>query len=191
VSTRGQPLPARERVEADPYYNDLLSTQTGTVTERNVFDGQYVAEGDRLFTIVDCSVLWFRFDAYEHQLPWLEPGQAVEVTVPSIPGQVFPAVISVIEPTLDETTRTAKVRADVTNPPIGKPGHQRRQLHLGMYADGRLRAQVPEVLAVPREAVLFRADRLMPISTRVVGRTRCGASRSAGRGTITGKSSAA
>jgi Cu(I)/Ag(I) efflux system membrane fusion protein len=152
---KNQPLASQERTDADPYFNDLLSTQAGTVTERNVFDGQYVAEGDRLFTIVDCSVLWFRFDVYEHQLSWLEPGQPVEVTVPSIPGRVFPAVISVIEPTLNETTRTAKVRADVSNPPVGTPGQQRRPLHLGMYADGHLRAQIPEALTVPRGAVLF------------------------------------
>ncbi len=154
-TSKEQPLAARERAEPDPYYNDLLSTITGTVVERNVFDGQYVAEGDRLFTIVDASVLWFRFDVYEHQLPWLEPGQAVEVSVPSIPGRVFPAVIAVIEPTLDERTRTAKVRADVRNPLVGPPGQQRRLLHLGMYADGRLRAETPAVLTVPRGAILF------------------------------------
>lgn len=155
VGARDLPFAARERVEADPYFNDLLSTHTGTVTERNVFDGQYVAEGDRLFTIVDCSVLWFRFDVYEHQLPWLEPGQSLEVTVPSIPGQVFPATIDVIEPTLNEATRTVKVRADVANPLIGDPGQPRRALHLGMYAEGRLRAEVPDVLTVPRGALLF------------------------------------
>ncbi len=154
-SRRDQPLAARERAEPDPYYNDLLATITGTVVERNVFDGQYVAEGDRLFTIVDCSTLWFRFDAYEHQLPWLEPGQPIEIAVPSLPGRVFPAVIAVIEPILDERTRTAKVRADVPNPLVGSPGRQRRLLHLGMYADGRLQPETAAVLSVPRSAILF------------------------------------
>ncbi|HOB99837.1 MAG TPA: efflux RND transporter periplasmic adaptor subunit [Verrucomicrobiota bacterium] len=158
VGARDLPFAARERVEADPYFNDLLSTHTGTVTERNVFDGQYVAEGDRLFTIVDCSVLWFRFDVYEHQLAWLEPGQPVDVTVPSLPGQVFHATISVIEPTLNETTRTVKVRADVANPLVGNPGQPRRSLHLGMYAEGRLRAQIPDVLTIPRGALLFPGE---------------------------------
>ena len=78
--TLGHPTPIRPRPEVDPFYNDLLSPLAGTVVERNVFDGQYVAEGDRLFTIVDCSVLWFRFDAYEQQLTWLEPGQNIDVT---------------------------------------------------------------------------------------------------------------
>lgn len=153
--SKNQPLPAAERAEADPFYNDLLSTLSGTVTERNVFNGQYVAEGDRLFTIVDLSVLWFRFDVYEQQLPWLRVGQKLLVTVPSVPGQEFPAVISVIEPTLNEATRTIKVRADVENPLTGPEGSQRRLLHLGMYAEARVRAEVPDLLAVPRSAVLF------------------------------------
>jgi len=155
MAPRNQPTNSQEQVSGDPYYNDLLSTQAGTVTERNVFDGQYVAEGDRLFTIVDCSVLWFRFDAYEQQLPWLETGQKIEVTIPSIPGRVFEAVIAVIEPTLNEVTRTVKVRADVSNPLVGNPGREQRLLRLGMYADGTLQAQQSEVLTVPRSAILF------------------------------------
>ncbi len=149
------PSPVSPRTDLDPFYNDLLSPLTGTVVERNIFDGQYVAEGDRLFTIVDCSVLWFRFDVYEQQLSWLEPGQTVEVTVPAIPGKVFPAVIAVIEPTLNDATRTVKVRADVSNPLVGSPERQHRLLRLGMYAEGRVRAKVPEALSVSRSAILF------------------------------------
>ena len=147
---RNEPLVSQEKVGTDPFYNDLLSTQTGTVIERNVFDGQYVAEGDRLFTIVDCSVLWYRFDAYESQLPWLKPGQEVTVTVPSLPGQVFTATIERIEPTLDAVTRTAKVRANLLNPFVGDPAAEHRLLRIGMYADGRLGAEVDDVLTAPR-----------------------------------------
>jgi membrane fusion protein, copper/silver efflux system len=158
MSARGsknQPLVSQESVSTDPFFNDLLSTHAGTVIERNVFDGQYVAEGDRLFAIVDCSVLWFRFDVYESQLPWLGRGQEVVVSVPSLPGKVFPATIELIEPTLNESTRTAKVRATVPNPRTGDPGREQRPLRIGMYADGFLRAEVPEVLTVPRAAILF------------------------------------
>jgi len=158
-SSRTQPLPATERADADPFFNDLLATKSGTVTERNVFDGQYVSEGDRLFTIVDCSVVWFRFDVYEQQLPWLQPGQKLEVTVSAIPGKVFPATVAVIEPTLDQTTRTVKVRADVQNPLVGEEGAQQRLLRLGMYADGRLQSELHGVLSVPRGAILSPGSR--------------------------------
>lgn len=158
-TSKTQPLPANERAEADPFYNDLLATLSGTVVERNVFNGQYVAEGDRMFTIVDLSLLWFRFDVYEHQLSWLETGQRLNISVPSLPGREFPAVITVIEPTLNETTRTIKVRADVANPLDGPQNSLRRPLRLGMYAEGWLNAEVPDVVAVPRTAVLFPGGR--------------------------------
>ncbi|MHC1769316.1 MAG: efflux RND transporter periplasmic adaptor subunit [Verrucomicrobiia bacterium] len=153
------PSPLNPRTDIDPFYNDLLSPLSGTVTERNVFDGQYVSEGDRLFAIVDCSVLWFRFDVYENQLSWLEPGQTLEVEVPAYPHKVFPAVIAVIEPTVNEPTRTIKVRAEVQNPLEGKPGLEQRLLRLGMYAEGRVLAQIPEALTIPRSAVLSPGGR--------------------------------
>ncbi|HOC56956.1 MAG TPA: efflux RND transporter periplasmic adaptor subunit [Verrucomicrobiota bacterium] len=155
---QAHPSPLSPRTDLDPFYNDLLAPLAGTIVERNVFDGQYVAEGDRLFTIVDCSVLWFRFDVYEQQVGWLEPGQRLDVSVPAIPGRVFPAVIAVIEPTVNDSTRTIRVRADVQNPVMGPPGRQHRPLKLGMYAEGRLQAEGPEVLTLPRSAVLLPGD---------------------------------
>lgn len=146
---------ARVSVESDPYFHDLVAPQSGTVIERNIYAGQYVAEGERLMTIVDSSVLWFRFDVYENQLAWVVPGQTLEVTVPAVQGKVFPAVVSFIEPALDTTTRTVKVRADIKNPPVEVSGGQTmRLLRYGMYADGRIHAELPGVLTVARSAVL-------------------------------------
>ncbi len=145
--------------EPDPYFSDLLSPVSGTIVERKVFNGQYVMEGDRLLTIVDTSVLWFRFDAYDRQLPWLRKGQKVRVTVPSLPGREFHGAISVIEPTLDEATRTVKVRADITNPVVGDAAQKQRLLRLGMYAEATVVAELADVLTVPRTAVLSPGER--------------------------------
>jgi membrane fusion protein, copper/silver efflux system len=142
-------------MDAGIYTGDILAPQSGVVLERNVYSGQYVAEGDRLFTIVDASMLWFRFDVYQRQLPWFEPGQTIEVEVSGIPGKVFPAVISYVEPAFNEATRTVKVRADLKNPVVPGEGQKRRLLKYGMYAEGQVQAAVPEVLAVPRTAILF------------------------------------
>ena len=141
---------------SDIYTGDILAPQSGVVTERNVYNGQYVAEGDRMLTIVDSSMVWFRFDVYQKQLAWFELGQTIEVVVPGIPGKVFPAVVSFVEPTFNDATRTVKVRADIRNPVVAINGRKLRQLKFGMYAEGVVRAEVPNVLAVPRTAVLFR-----------------------------------
>ncbi len=152
----GQPDKAmKAALNYEPYSSDIIAQRPGTVTERNVSLGQYVTEGEKLFTIVDLSVLWFRFDVYEQQLPWLRPGQKVEVQFAALPGKVFPAAISFIEPALSDATRTIKVRADLENPAVTADGRTRRLLQLGMYGEGRVLARVPNVLAVPRTAVLF------------------------------------
>jgi hypothetical protein len=137
------------------YTGDILAPQSGVVLDRSVYSGQYVAEGDRLLTIADAEILWFRFDVYQRQLPWFEPGQTIEVEVSGIPGKVFPAVISFVEPAFNEATRTVKVRANLSNPLMPGNGQKRRLLKYGMYAEGHVRAAVPEVLAVPRTAILF------------------------------------
>ena len=146
---------AVEKGDADPYYTDLIAPLAGTVIERNVTRGQYVAEGERLFVIADAAVLWFRFDVYEQQLPWLRPGQKVMVSLPSIPGEVYEAVISFIDPMLDQATRSVKVRADLCNPVIERDGIKQRRFKFGMYAEGVVRAEVTNVLTVSRSAVLY------------------------------------
>ncbi|MFA6319260.1 MAG: efflux RND transporter periplasmic adaptor subunit [Elusimicrobiota bacterium] len=134
---------------------DILAQQAGTVIERNVSLGQYVAEGERLLTIVDLSVLWFRFDVYESQLPWVRLGQRVEVRFASLPGMMFPARVSFIEPVLADATRTFKVRAELSNPVRTSQGARRRLLQLGMYGEGRVISRTDRALALPRTAVLF------------------------------------
>jgi hypothetical protein len=125
------------------------------VIERNVYDGQYVDKGERLFTLVDSSNLWFRFDVYERQLAWIVEGQPIDVMALAVPGRKFPAVVTFIDPTFSEATRTVKVRADVPNPVVDANGRPQRLLRFGMYAEGHMRSEVPNVLTVPRTAVLF------------------------------------
>jgi membrane fusion protein, copper/silver efflux system len=138
-----------------PYTSDLVAPQSGTVIERSVYEGQYVEEGEKLLTIADQSMLWFRFDVYEPQLPWFTPGQKIQVTASGVPGTSFPAVISFLDPVLNDPTRTVKVRADIQNPAVSANGQSHRLLQFGMYAEGRVRSVIPDTLVVPRSAVLF------------------------------------
>jgi membrane fusion protein, copper/silver efflux system len=150
---------AMQTSDTDPYYSDLIAPQSGTIVERKVYKGQYVTDGEKMFTIVDLSVLWFRFDVYEQQLPWLALGQTIDITVPAVPGRTFPAVISFIEPMLNESTRTVKVRAEFKNPLVEVNGHKQRLLGLSMYAQGEVRARLQPALAVARTAILLPGGR--------------------------------
>ena len=154
-----QPPPGSDLTQTDktaaPFTSQLTAPQSGVVIERTVYNGQYVAEGEKLMTIADASVLWFRFDVYEGQLPWFAQGQSIDVTVAAAPGRTFPTTITFIDPTVSDATRSVKVRADIANPVMSTNGPARRALRFGMYAEGRLRAAIPNVLTVPRSAILF------------------------------------
>jgi len=130
---------------------NVRAPMSGTVVSRSVYEGQYVATNDPLFEIGDFSRMWFVFDAYEPDLAWIKPGQTVELTVPSLPGQVLTAPITFIDPNLDPTTRTARVRVVLDN-------SSRLLLHK-QTAQAVVRTESPEALLVPRTAVLQHGGR--------------------------------
>jgi Cu(I)/Ag(I) efflux system membrane fusion protein len=124
----------------------LYAPFAGTIVERKAYPGQYVETDTPLFELGDLSTLWFIFDAYEADLAWLRVGQVVEVSTPSRPGEVFTAPITFIDPNLNETTRTARVRVVLDN--------TARQLLHRQTATGRVLITSPEALLIPRSAVL-------------------------------------
>jgi Cu(I)/Ag(I) efflux system membrane fusion protein len=87
---------------------------------------------------------------YEQDLSWIAIGQTVSVTTPSLPGKSFVGKITFIDPTLDEATRSARVRVEIPNPLVN--GH--RELLNKLYADGVVNIEIPPVLSVPRTAVI-------------------------------------
>jgi len=107
------------------------------------------------------TTAWFTFDAYQRDLPWLKVGQTVEVTVPSLPGKIFTAQIKrrgtqpYADEKFDETTDSTKVRAELSDPGIVSGDFGANKLFNNFYAEGRVLADAPEVLTVPRSAVIW------------------------------------
>lgn len=134
----------------DKLTSQILSPIGGTVVAQSVYEGQYVQEGERLFEIADFSTMWFQFRAYEQDLPWIKPGLKVDITTPSHPGKTFTGNITFIDPNFDEATRSTKVRVELENPLV----EGRRALLHRLYADGLVQLEAPEVLTVPRTAVI-------------------------------------
>ncbi len=130
----------------DSLTTTILSPMTGTVVSREAYEGKYVKEGEMLLEIGDFSTMWFLFDAYEQDLPYIKKGQKIDVTLPSKPGVVFAGTVTFIDPNFNETTRTTEIRVDLPNP--------ERELYHKVYAEGLLRIDNPPVLSVPRAAVI-------------------------------------
>lgn len=135
---------------ADALTSQILSPVGGTVVAQAVFEGQYVATGERLLEIADFSTMWFMFRAYEQDLPWIKAGQSVRITAPALPGKIFNGKITFMDPTFDDATRSTTIRVELPNPLVdGK-----RELLNKLYADGLVECDAPPVLTVPRSAVI-------------------------------------
>lgn len=143
-------IDALETKPADTLVSPILSPISGTVVLQSIYEGQYVMTGQPLFEIADFSTMWFMFLAYEQDLPWIQPGLTVRVTTPSMPGKIFAGKITFIDPNFDEATRATKVRVELDNPVV----NGRRELLHRLYAEGFVELKAPEVLTVPRSAVI-------------------------------------
>lgn len=102
----------------------------------------------------------FEFDAYERDIPWLKPGQTMEVEVPGIPGKSWTAEIKPLdnqtnaERTFDAASDSTKIRAEFADGPVPSGDLGPGKLFAGLYAEGNIRTAIPEVLVVSRSAVL-------------------------------------
>ena len=133
----------------------IMAQNSGTVTKRHVQEGQYVSEGDVLFEIANLSTLWVFADIYEDEMPLVEVGTPVTLSVSNLPGQSFSGNVTFINPMVRPATRTVPVRIDVDN--------QNGKLLPGMFARVTIRHLFPAVLAVPDQAVLWSGQRSVVI----------------------------
>jgi multidrug efflux pump subunit AcrA (membrane-fusion protein) len=137
-----------------------IHVQTGVVERRALRHTLRVAG---TVSVNSRTTAWFEFDAYQRDLPWFKVGQTVEIIVPSMPGKIFTAQIKrygtqpYADAKFDETTDSTKVRAELSNPGIGVGDFGAGKLFNNFYAEGRVFADTPEVLTVPRSAVLWPA----------------------------------
>jgi RND family efflux transporter MFP subunit len=123
----------------------------GVVTERLANVGLNVDPTMKLFTIVDLSNVWVVADVYERDLPLVREGARATVTTSAYPARPLEGRVSFIDPQLNATARTAKVRVEVSNP--------RSELRLGMYTDVAIQSPGTSVaLAIPRDAVQSVGD---------------------------------
>jgi Cu(I)/Ag(I) efflux system membrane fusion protein len=130
----------------------LVSPVNGVVLEKNVLEGQRVMPGERLYRIADLSTIWVEGDVFEQDLQFVREGQQAHVEVAAYPGVHVMGRVSFVYPTVDELSRTNRVRLTVPNPEL--------RLKPGMFATVYLDAETGEaVIAVPLDAVIATGER--------------------------------
>ena len=118
----------------------------GIVVEKMAVQGQMVEAGMKLYRLADLSIVWVQSQIYEQDLALLKLGQEAEVSLSYLPDRKFSGRVTYIYPTVDEKTRTARVRMEFHNPGLF--------LKPGMFATVELNAEIePSALLVPDSAV--------------------------------------
>jgi Cu(I)/Ag(I) efflux system membrane fusion protein len=141
----------------------ITAPLAGTVVRKDAVEGAYVGTGQPLFAIADLSRVWVQLEAYERDLAWLAVGQDVTFTAVALPGEEFTGSVALIDPVLDERTRTVRVRVEAANPDGRlRPGMLARGVVAAeLAADGRPAAgrEIEAPLLVPASAPLLTGER--------------------------------
>lgn len=139
----------------------IASPTNGVVLTKNAIAGTRVMPADTLYEIADLSRVWILADVYESDLAYVGVGQLAQVRAASIPGRSWVGRITFVSPTVDATTRTAKVRIELDNPEgLLKPN---------TYADVVLQEPAGAGVAVPDSAVLKTGTRSIAFVQRAPG----------------------
>jgi cobalt-zinc-cadmium efflux system membrane fusion protein len=130
----------------------LRAPAAGTILDMHAVPGEAARPDQNVFTIGDLSQMWVMADVYEGQLRQVlthedHGDMRAHVTAKAFPGEVFPATVDFVAPSMDEKTRTLKVRIGVPNP--------KGRLRAGMFVNVLLfLPSGPDALVVPRAALL-------------------------------------
>ncbi|QNI30201.1 efflux RND transporter periplasmic adaptor subunit [Alloacidobacterium dinghuense] len=128
---------------------------SGVIIAQNVTNsaaaGVTFSGSSTLFTIADLSVVWVICDVYENDLSKIALGQSAVITANAFPDKPITGRISDIQPILDPSIRTAKVRIEVRNPGF---------LKVGMFVTATFQSRkIEDHAVVPASAVLHLHDR--------------------------------
>ncbi|HEY1423166.1 MAG TPA: efflux RND transporter periplasmic adaptor subunit [Candidatus Acidoferrum sp.] len=145
---------------------DIRAPISGVITDQQVTNAAGVAGlgAPNPFTISDLSTVWILCDVFENDLSNVRLGEKAEIRLVAYPDKVFAATISNIGSVLDPTQRTAKVRLEVHNPGLMRPGMfvtatfhgKARETHVAVLADAILHLHDQDWVYLPLEAKKFR-----------------------------------
>lgn len=128
----------------------VLAPRSGVVVAKQAFEGLSVDPSLELYTISDLSRVWVLADIYEADVAYVKVGSTARLT---IEGQTQPvtAKVAFLYPTIDEPTRTRKVRFELPN--------KDRSVLPGAFVTVELGLAIGRGLAVPESAVIRTGER--------------------------------
>jgi cobalt-zinc-cadmium efflux system membrane fusion protein len=132
---------------------EIRAPVSGVITDQQVTNaaGVQALGPQNPFTISDLSHVWIVCDVFENDLANVRLGDTAEIRLNAFPDRVFKGTISNIGPILDPNIRTAKVRIEMQNPGLMRPG---------MFVTATFRGpEQPARAAIPATAIMHLQDR--------------------------------
>ena len=124
----------------------------GTIIEKHAVIGELAEPGKDVFLVADLASVWVWANVYGHDLgPLVDRRRrgpiAVSVSVHAYPDRVFRGMLDYVGATMDESTRTVKVRVSADN--------TERLLRPGMFCEISVPlASNEQALVIPKAALL-------------------------------------
>jgi len=123
----------------------------GVVLERSAFPNQRVNPDSDLYTIADLSRVWIMADVFESDVASISIGSPAYLMFPYEGTRPLGAKVTYVQPQVDPTTRTLKVRLEVANPGLRLKPEMFVNVEFGIPGQKRL--------VVPADSVLDTGDR--------------------------------
>lgn len=124
---------------------------SGIVGARQISPGQVITRNTTLTWLVDLDTVKVEVKVPERYLRQLQIGQPLEFSVAAFPGDKFRGEVYFISPQIDESTRTALVKARIANPDA--------KLRGGMFASLDLTLQLRDAaIVIPEPALMSNGD---------------------------------
>ena len=132
-------------------YTNLTAGAAGVISSISAEEGQVVAAGQTVMTLVQTDELEVEIDVPENRLADVPVGKTVQVSFWALPGSTE-GTVREVAPMADSAARTYRVRVSVPQPPAG--------MELGMTASVNVtgEAAAPAGLKLPLAAIYQTGD---------------------------------
>jgi membrane fusion protein, copper/silver efflux system len=128
----------------------FFSNAGGTLTELDIKEGDYIAEGATVVKLADLSRVWVEAQVYTSQLSGFNSSGTATLQFPDLPGKTLQGKITFVNPEVDPDNRINIVRVEVIN--------KDHLLRPGMSAYVTVTDPARKTISLPSDAVLRNGE---------------------------------
>ena len=124
----------------------LISPVSGVVTARNYDNGDMYSSSNPILTIEQLNPVKLLINISETFYRYIKVGQDLDITLDAYPDESFTGTVSIVYPTIDETTHTFPVEVKVNN--------KDQKVRPGMFARATITMENAEHVVVPDASIV-------------------------------------